>query len=332
MSSGIGFLGFGCAFPEQRRFNDDPIFRNVRRPSGRPEDELFAGVRERRVLGPEESIEPLMIAAARTALAAAGVEPAQIDRLYGYSSISEYVVPNGLFQVHHRLGLPPSTLVVPVNVEFTTFITATILGCDAIAAQRGKHVLIVCGSGWTRHMDYSDPISPSIGDAAAAAVLGPSSRCTVVDYLEDVEGADDDYHGFTMKCRPSAWHRARNLPDDEEHVLTPVFHISEGGFRSFFKHGMNDPPRLGKQLLERNGVDPGHVTLIAHQASLALMAEWERQIRPREFLDIREHHGNMTIANLPVTLASCIDRITTDYILLISPGSGTHSAAMLLRR
>jgi 3-oxoacyl-[acyl-carrier-protein] synthase-3 len=332
MVQSIGFVAFGCAVPSRVRTHDDPIFARARSRAGAGGEVLFEGLRERRVLGPDESVESLMVLAGQRALAAAGLEPAAIDRLYGYASVSEFLVPNGLYKVHHDLGLSPRAAVVPVNDGFTNFITGAALGWEAIASGRCRHVMINCGSGWTRNADYDADYAVVLGDGAGAAVLGPSERFTLVDFAEETYAEDDFYRGMNLKVRVAERDGLRHLQLDAQGLPVPTFEINEGGVRAFIAHGLNGPPRLVRSLLERHGVSRDRVAFVGHQGSRRLMDHWAQEIQPRQYLHTVDRYGDLTIASVPVTLATVFDQIETDYLVLAAPGPGIHFAALLIKR
>jgi 3-oxoacyl-[acyl-carrier-protein] synthase-3 len=329
----VGFLGIGHALPEQVRRNDDPVFADVRgtaRHGGVTEAQLFTGMRERRVLAPDEEIEELMARAAREALAQAGVPAERVDRLYGYSSVSEYITPNGLFRVHAALGLSRAAMVVPINNEFSNFVTGCILAWEAIAAGHCEHALVACGSSWSRNMNYALPHSTVVGDGAGAALIGPSNGMRMIGHA--AETSSGDYHVMGMKVHAPRGAEGERPPVDAAGVPVPTFEIRDDGVRAFLDEGMNCPPRLIRELLRTHGVDPGEVALVTHQASRALLAHWADQVRPAQHLDTFEELGNMALASIPVTLALRAREITAPYLVLLSIGSGTHFTALLVQR
>lgn len=334
MGSSVGFLAFGCAVPPHVRTHDDPLFQSIRSRTRDPVEGaiLFTGLRERRYLGPGERVEDLMVVAGQQALHAARLLPSAIDRLYGYASVSEYLLPNGLFKVHSELGLPSRAAVIPVDDGFTNFITGAVLGWEAIVAGRCRHVMVNCGSGWTRNTDYEKDYSLVIGDGAGAAVLGPSERLVLIDYAEETFADGDGYHGMNLKVRSHERDGVRQLQLDESGLPVPTYEINDGGVRSFMKHGMNAPPRLVRGLLEKHGVSPSQVTLVAHQGSRRLVDSWVQQIQPKHHIHTLDRYGDMTMASIPVTLATCSEEIATDYLVLAAPGPGSHFAALLIKR
>jgi 3-oxoacyl-[acyl-carrier-protein] synthase-3 len=315
----VGFLGFGCALPEAIRTNDDPLFARLRE-EGRVTSvaaRMFEAVRERRIIAPDERVEDLMVRAGQRALAAAGRAPADVDRLYGYATIPEYVLPNGLFAVHRGLGLTSRAMVLPIDNAFTTFLTASVLAWEAIRAGHARCALVDVGSNWSRHVPATSQHVVVVGDGAGAAVLGPSDRLVLLDYAEETFTDDDDYHGMTVDFRAGG--------------PAPMYEIHEGGVRSFHAHGLVDPPRLARRLLDRHGIAPNEVALVSHQGSRRLMDHWADALRPKQYLHTLDQFGDMGLASIPVTLATCLDAVTAAYIVLIAPGPGAHFAALLMQ-
>lgn len=273
-----------------------------------------------------------MVVAGQRALSAAGLPPSAIDRLYGYASLSEYLVPNGLFKVHSGLGLSSRAAVIPVDDDFTNFITGTVLGWESIAAGRCRHIMVNCGSGWTRNANYEEDYSLVIGDGAGAAVLGPSERLVLIDYAEETYADDDYYRGMNMKVRIHDSDGVRQLRIDEGGLPVPTFEINDGGVRAFAAHGLRGPPRLVRELLEKHGISPARVTFVGHQGSRRLMDYWAQEIQPKHYVHTVDRYGDMTMASIPVTLATCAEEIATDYLVLAAPGPGIHFAALLIQR
>jgi 3-oxoacyl-[acyl-carrier-protein] synthase-3 len=85
-----GIAGIGCAVPEQRITNFD-LEKLVE-----TSDEWIVtrtGIRERRILRPDEDPAQLGIAAARQAIESAGLSPSDIDFLITATNVSEMLVP-----------------------------------------------------------------------------------------------------------------------------------------------------------------------------------------------------------------------------------------------
>ena len=317
MTGAVGLAGLGYAVPPQVRRNDDPVFEPLRRAAGAGgEHALFYGNRERRCLGPGESLAALTARAGAAALSDAGVKAGEVDRLYGYVSVSDYIAPNGLYEVHRDLGLGEHTLVVPVHAEFANFLLGVVLASEAIQAGHAGRVLVAVGACWTRSMDYTQGHSIGVGDGAGAALVGPSERLVLVDWAADTFSRE--YGAMALRRWP------------EKALDHPTYGIDpDAGIEAFLSTGMEGPPRLVRRLLDKNGVLPGDITLVSHQATRKLMDHWAERIGPRAYTF--EEFGNMVIASIPVTLAKYAREIRTPWLVLVGLGIGGHQMALLLR-
>ncbi|RKH67529.1 3-oxoacyl-ACP synthase [Corallococcus interemptor] len=315
----FALLGVGAALPEQVRGNDDPLFEPLRRAAGSGgEHALFYGNRERRVLGPGESLAALTAKAGAAALQDAGLKASDVERLYGYVSVSEFIAPNALYAVHRELGLSQGTLVVPVQADFANFLMGVVLAWEALCAGSIQHALVAVGSAWTRNVDYTQGHAIGIGDGAGAVVVGAGDRLTLVDWGADT--FSDEYGAMMMGARP------------ESGLAYPTYGIAPtSGVKAFLNSGMNGPPRLVARLLAKHGISREDVTLISHQATRKLMDHWAQEIRPREYLDTFEDYGNMVHASMPVTLARFHRELRTKYLVMVGLGIGAHQMALLVR-
>jgi 3-oxoacyl-[acyl-carrier-protein] synthase III len=310
MSVPPAIVGTGFFVPPQVRDNDDPIFRTV--PPG---EGLFDGYDERRVLGPGESVGWLMIEAGRAALQAAALEPSAVDILLGYGSVSRWVTPNVLAEVHDGLGLGARVPALPLADDFTNFNSAVIVADALIRTGSVKTALIACGGNWTQHVDYHTEQAISAGDGAGAAVIAPSTdprQWTLVDHEHVTE---------------SAWYGAMYMDD--------TFQITQQGVAAFRAFGGGTAPTVMEALLDRNQIeDAASVTLITHQASSKLIDAWGQ--RPRlsgaRFLNTIKQYGNPVLAGVPITLAALGGTIQTDSLILFCLGVQQQASAVLLER
>ncbi|MFC5730982.1 MULTISPECIES: 3-oxoacyl-[acyl-carrier-protein] synthase III C-terminal domain-containing protein [Nocardioides] len=329
-----GVLGCGHALPPHTRGNDDPLYAQLDRTpndQGVVEADLFVGMGERRYLGAGELIEPLMVAACSRALAHAGIEPSQVERLYGYASVPTFVTPNSLFTVHRDLGLSERAMVIPVNSEFSNFAVSLAMAGEAVDAGRIKHALVVCGSNWTRHVDYTKGHAITASDAAAAAVVAGDARLALVDH--QTRTYSDQFHSMRMYTRSLSTGCRSVVPVGADNLPVPTYEIdaTEGVavYQSIMKEGL---PDLVNYVLACNGVTGRDVALITHQGSRTLIDHWADRIGPRQYLETFETFGNMTLATYPVNLSHFFTDITSPYVMIAAVGPGFHLTATLLRQ
>lgn len=329
----VGLLGFGHAEPLTVRGNDDPIFDWIH-ANDPTHGQLFMGYVSRRVLVEGEEIETFMVQAAQSALANSGLKAADIDMLLGFTSVSAYANPNGLAQVHAALGLAGRCWVMPINADFSNYPAALMIADGLIAAGRARNILVVCGSNWTRHVNYHTPQCISAGDGAGAAVIGlraDPSHWRVVDH--EVSYHTGGYgHMFMQGDLLDGAVPVQVDPPFTDSFSQPYFHITAQGVSEFKVFGVEEPPKVVARLLERNAVAASAIALIAHQASAYLINAWQQAIGPAQILDTIEQFANLTIGNLAVTLAVHSADIKTDYLVLLGMGPEPHASALLLRR
>lgn len=326
-------LGVGYDLPSKIRTNDDPIFDWLKEnPS--PDDDLFIGYEQRRVLAENEDLMSIMLPAAQKALDDAGLKPSDVDVLLGYASISDYLVPNDLGHLHQRLGLPERAWVLPLNNGFTNFNAGLLLADGLIRAGRANNALIAVAGNWTRFVDYHTPQAVSASDGAAAAVLGSSpdeARWELVDHETITQSK---YFG-SMYMQPDSV-PVVGEPEAHQKLLwsKPYYHITGAGIEGFKEFGVKLAPTAATAIMKRNGLRGGDVTLIPYQASDKLLDAWLDVIKPAKSVATIKRFANMTLASVPVNLAwsQANDPIEGNFLILLGVGPDMHANALLLRR
>ncbi|MFK7831275.1 MAG: 3-oxoacyl-ACP synthase III family protein [Congregibacter sp.] len=328
----IALSGVGYAVGSDRRDNDSPAYKWLRdNVSEEKIKQLFDGYKYRAVLAENETITDLMCEASTMALNAAGLDVEQVDMITGYATVSEYLTPNALSELHQILGARSNCWVLPVQSEYTNYLLGIALARAFIHSGQAQHVLVVAGCNWTRHVDYHEPPAVSVGDAASAAVISRGDGEDQFQWVDAETLSDTRWYG-SMSMKP------RQISAEETTVrlgayTKPVFNLNvKSGIDAFKNFGMSKPPELALSLLERHGVPASKVTLIAHQASSVLMNAWKARIQPAAYLDTLEEFGNMTLASIGVTLAHRYFEIETEYLLLLGIGVQQETSAVLLRR
>ena len=130
----------------------------------------FRGTVECRVLGPEETPLSLELKAARDALAAAGLEPGDLDALIAASFVPDHLFPGNAVHLARALGADAPAW----NVESTC--SGAVVGLQTAAAlvRAGEYrnVLLVTSCSYSRLLDVTDTLSWFMADGAGAMVIG----------------------------------------------------------------------------------------------------------------------------------------------------------------
>jgi 3-oxoacyl-[acyl-carrier-protein] synthase III len=320
-------IATGSAVPATIRANDDPIFDWLHQHPP-PNQDLFEGYEERRVLAPGEQLEDLMVGAARSALERAALDPTDIDLLIGYASISTWEMPNDLTAVATALGLNPATPIVPVNSEYSNFNHSIVIADGLISTGRATRALVVVGSNWSRYVDYETPPAISVGDGAGAAVVATSDDPTLFRVRDVASDAAPQYlGGMYVAADPT------QPPIVPQTYAGPVFHLTDLGVQAFKTFGVERPPSLVQEVLGRNGLAPSDVAFVGHQTSAVLNGAWQQALGPKIFfVQTLATYANMTSASIPVNLDTCAAEITTPYVALVGLGPEPSCSVVLLER
>ncbi|WP_172364354.1 3-oxoacyl-[acyl-carrier-protein] synthase III C-terminal domain-containing protein [Pseudogemmobacter hezensis] len=164
-------LGSGAYLPREVLTSAE-IDRRLGWPQGQTEARY--GLRSRHIASEDETSSMMAAMAARDALAAAGVKPAELDLIIGACGVMEQAIPSTATLVQARLGLGKSGIPsYDVNATCLSFVQALDLAAMQIAAGRARRVLVFSADISSVGLNWDEPDTAAIfGDGAAAVVLG----------------------------------------------------------------------------------------------------------------------------------------------------------------
>jgi len=334
--------GTGWHVPDKIRLNDDPIFDwlwkhvdNIKKS--------FAGYDKRHSLSEGECLSDIMFPAALMALKNAGKKPEDIDLLLGCGSISEFVQPNVLSDVHARLGLPERTRVIPIGDDYSNYASCLLMADALIRSGRAENILICIGGNWSRNVDYHTPQSVSAADGAGAAVVSLSDDPSHWAVFDQCTVTDSSYYGsmFTAGLEYQFKKSGTNVipPGRRDYgtLYTPnFFQITPEGGKGFTAFGAEAALSPVIELLKKNNLTAADVTFMPHQTSQVLINFWCDHLdpRPAQVVSTIEKFANVTVATHALNLAylEAHGNIEKDYLLMLALGPDMHANAMLLKR
>lgn len=183
-------IGTGSYVPEKLLTNAD-----LSRLLGEDIDAFVAGkigIRERHICAPDESTADLAVFAARAALDAAGVQPAELDLLIVATDTPEYLSPATSSVVQDRLGAYNAGT-FDVNCACAGFVTALDTAVKYIATDEQYRTVLVIGAyAMSKFLDWTDKKTCTLfADGAGAVVLQASAT---PGFLASSLAADGRYH------------------------------------------------------------------------------------------------------------------------------------------
>ena len=168
-----GIAGLGAALPE-RAITSDAVAERLGVPSGWIERRT--GIRERRHAAADARVSDLAAAAARSALADAGVDAAAIDLVLVATVAADEITPNAAPIVAHEIGATGAGA-IDIGAACTGFISALTVGSGLIEAGRAHSVLVIGAEILSRYTDPDDRSTAGLfGDGAGAVVLVPAEN------------------------------------------------------------------------------------------------------------------------------------------------------------
>ncbi|MFE3324452.1 beta-ketoacyl-ACP synthase III [Streptomyces sp. NPDC059176] len=248
------------------------------------------GIRTRHVAGPDEPVDELAAHAAAKALAAAGLDPADIDLVLVATSTATDRSPNTAARVAARLGMPRPA-VMDLNVVCAGFTHALATADHAVRAGSATRALVIGADKMSDVTDWTDRTTcVLVGDGAGAAV---------------VEACDDDLAGIG----PVLWGSVPEMGHAVRIEGTPARFAQEG--QSVYRWATTQLPPIARSVCDRAGVAPEELAaVVLHQANLRIIEPVARRIGAVNAVVARDvvTSGNTSAASIPMALSKLLER------------------------
>lgn len=258
------------------------------------------GIEQRHVAAPGETVADMAVASGAKALAASGVDPADVGLVIVATSTVAVQTPASATEVAHRLGLADPAA-FDLGAGCAGFCHALALANDAITAGSVSAALVV---GSERLTDFIDPddqgTAPIFGDGAGAVVVGRADEPGIGPAVWGSEGANASWI-----AQPVDWVRAWEAGDLD---ARPVLHMDG---RSVFRWATTQLAPLARQACERAGVTTRDLdAVVLHQANVRIVDAVVRALDLREDVAVARNVtdvGNTSAASVPLALARLTD-------------------------
>ena len=283
-----------------------------------------SGIRQRYVAGEGETTSTLAIEAARKALAAAGVEGAQIGLIVLATTTPDQTFPATATIVQDAIGANGG-IAFDVAAVCSGFLYALGVADSMLRAGMAQRALVIGAETMTRLLDWEDRTTCVLfGDGAGAVVL--EAR----DVAEDGPGV------LATHLHADGAHNELLYVDGGPSTTQSVGHLRMKG-REVFRHAVvNLADVLGNVLAEcgLSAVDLDWV--VPHQANQRILDATAKKLGlPAEKVVVTvDRHANTSAASVPLALDCAVSdgRIKRgDLIVLEAMGGGFTWGASLVR-
>jgi 3-oxoacyl-[acyl-carrier-protein] synthase-3 len=246
------------------------------------------GVVTRRIAAPDESVVDMAAAAGGKAVAACGLQPADIDLVIVATCTMPSQIPNAAAQVATRLGIrAPGAF--DVNAACAGFVYGVSTAASAVVSGTARHVLVIGAeklSDWTDWDDRSTCII--FADGAGAAVVGPSD---------------------TPAIGPVAWGSAGDLAETIE-VKDRLSYLRQEG-QAVFRWATTALVPVAREACDQAGDDTAELAaIVPHQANLRIVEAIARKLGADRAVVARDiiESGNTSSASIPLALCQLVER------------------------
>lgn len=284
------------------------------------------GIRQRHIAAEGEVTSDLALAASRNALAAAGVEPDEVDLIVLATATPDETFPSTATTVQAGLGIARGAA-FDVQAVCSGFIFALAVADNFVRVGQSKCVLVIGAETFSRILDWQDRDTCVLfGDGAGAVVLKAMAG----------EGLASDRGILSTHLHSDGRHHDLLYVDGGPSSTQSTGHLRMRG-RDVFRHAVTNLSAVVHEALGANGLSAEDLDwLVPHQANKRILDGTARKLKlsPDKIIVTVDQHANTSAASVPLALARGIDdgRIREgDLVLMEAMGGGFTWGACVVR-
>ena len=316
--------GTGSYLPPRRLTNADLVAELAGRGVETSDEWIVerTGIRARHFAAPDVASSDLGLEAARHAIAAAGLQPSDIDLIIVATSTPDMVFPSAACILQHKLGANGCPA-FDVQAVCSGFVYALAVADSMIQTGAANRALVVGAEVFSRILDFNDRTTCVLfGDGAGAVVLEASETPGILS--SDLH-ADGKY--VDILCVPGNVSGGSVLGD-------PVLKMDG---QAVFKLAVGVLEKAAHAALAKAGITEADIDwLIPHQANIRIMQGTARKLKMSmdKVVVTVDQHGNTSAASIPLALDHAVRSGQVkkgDTVLLEGVGGGFTWGAVLLK-
>ncbi len=288
------------------------------------------GMKERRLARADEFTSDMGLAAARAAIADAGLKTDDIDFILVATLTPDYLFPSTACLIQKGLGAKKAGG-MDIQAACTGYIYALSIAKAFVETGAYKNVLVIAAEKLSSITNYKDRSTCVLfGDGACACVVSAEGKGL---WIESIQlGADGEQAELLML--PAGGSR---LPASFDTVANGQHFIKMAG-NEVFKHAVRRMEAACKECLDAVGAQEKEISwLIPHQANMriidAMAKRFEHLPSDRIFKTVQKY-GNTSASSVGIALDELLKAHavqTGEKILLTAFGSGFTWGAAVLR-
>lgn len=281
------------------------------------------GIRFRHIAEPDETTATLAADAARQALTAAGLEPADIGLIIVATATPDNTFPASATKVQSLLDIP-DCIAFDVAAVCSGFLYAVSVADSMLRTGAAKHALVIGSETFSRILDWEDRTTCVLfGDGAGAVVLS----------AKDV---DDDQGILATRLHAEGKYAGMLYVDGGPSTTGTVGHVRMQG-REVFRHAVTNLASVLAEVMADVGLSAESIDwVVPHQANKRIIDATAKKLGlPAERVVLTvDQHANTSAASVPLALDLAVrdGRIKRgDLVVLEAMGGGFTWGAAVLR-
>ena len=283
------------------------------------------GIERRHYAADGETTVDMAEQAARRAIQAAGIQPAEIDLIVFATATPDLVFPNCGTLLQARLGCTGAPA-FSVEAACSGFIYALSIADKFVRAGEAKRALVVGSETLTRITDFKDRTTAILfADGAGAVVLAASEEAGIISTHLHADGS----YGDLLYCTGGV---SKGYPAE-----TPGQAVIRMAGRETFKVAVTMLGNSVDEVLAKNNLPKSAIDwLVPHQANIRIIQAVAKKLdMPMERVIVTvQEQGNTSAASVPLALDTGVrdGRIKQGELLLLEAfGGGFTWGAALVR-
>lgn len=272
------------------------------------------GIEQRHFAADDQETSDLAVAAAKEAIAKAGISPEEIGLILVATVTQDQNFPSVACMVQEQIGAV-NAAAMDQAAACAGFIYSLVTAKQFVESNAYKYVLVVGVEKLSKVLDWEDRNTAVLfGDGASAAIIGPVSEGRGILSFE--LGADGT--------------GGKNL------YLTQQDTIAMNG-REVFKFAVRQMGESAMNVLEKAGLTKEDVDfLVPHQANIRIMesARERLELPPEKMSKTIHKYGNTSAASIGISLVDELEAgkiKDDDLVVLVGFGGGLTWGAVTMR-
>ncbi|BBP04851.1 3-oxoacyl-[acyl-carrier-protein] synthase 3 [Sulfuriferula plumbiphila] len=280
------------------------------------------GIRERHLAAAHETTSDLAAAAARQAIAAAGIDVAEIDLIIVATTTPDLIFPSTACLVQNKLGMSNGCAAFDVQAVCSGFVYALSIADNFIRAGQARRALVIGAETLSRITDWNDRGNCILwGDGAGAVILAASETPGIISTHLHADGRYQDL--LHVNGGVSAGSDGKPTMQMQGNAV--------------FKMAVNTLDAIVDETLAANGLQKSAVNwLVPHQANIRIIQATAKKLGMSmdNVVVTVDRHGNTSAASIPLALDTAVrdGRIQAGEIILMEAfGGGFTWGSVLIK-